>query len=630
MNTHALLNYGIVRSFHDNQKSITSAFLPIVEFGLATIAKEGKNYYDNVTLCEIINRDTGVKIPELTIRTLLKRLEKDKKIKFVGPNHFKIINIDILDSQNYFDELESTSRRLNKFVAEYKLFAKDNRDDEEIKEDLYKFIQVKTYSSLDKQKETIKYSNFYRFLEHINKQEDDLVKIFQDINFGYTLCSLMEKEENVETIKLKDFTIYLDSNFILRLLDLQEECFTNESKELFDLLKQSGAKLLIFEETVHEVMSVLEYYKQKYQNEKSLLNRLYNPSMINGVYGAFYRHKFSISQIDSLIDAIPQKIEELGIAQDKIKRYKLSIKESDIKALYEKKYGESEVISDDYWYHKCENYISIIEIIKWRRSNKNIYPRCFGNSKFIFLTCDWKLYRYNLNSGKQGLHFPEVIIQEAIIDDLMLFFPDNHSRLSTELLVSTYKASQYLSVGVLSDLNNNIEQILQEDSELSNYLVNTTKNIDNYSKITELYNEESDKLGGLKKLVKKQIDIENSKKIKEEEDKRIDIETKYNEGLTEGEQRANDKFKRQKAHKQAKIAKGLKIAIMALLFLVPTVIIILLATKVIVIEENYLNELTKWVITLLISALAYAGSILLGVFWKMDEEYFYKRLCKKD
>lgn len=93
-------------------------------------------------------------------------------------------------------------------------------------------------------------------------EEDELVKVYQDINFGYTLCSLLEKEENLENIKLKDFKIYLDSNFILRLLDLQEECYFGETKELFNLLVQSGAKLVVFDETLTEVEGInLQYGK---------------------------------------------------------------------------------------------------------------------------------------------------------------------------------------------------------------------------------------------------------------------------------------------------------------------------------------------------------------------------------
>lgn len=116
----------------------------------------------------------------------------------------------------------------------------------------------------------IKFETLFEFIKHIYYQEDELVKIFEDINFGYRLCSLVEKEEQIEKIKLKDFVIFLDSNFILRLLDLQEECFSDETKELFELLSKSGAKLKIFQETINEVTINAPVLKKETAKRKRL------------------------------------------------------------------------------------------------------------------------------------------------------------------------------------------------------------------------------------------------------------------------------------------------------------------------------------------------------------------------
>ena len=148
----------------------------------------------------------------------------------------------------------------------------------------------------------------------------------------------------------------------MRLLDLQEECFSAETKELFELLSKSGAKLKIFQETINEVISVIEYYKQKYAREKNTIVDFVDASRINGVYGAFYRRELEITQIDNIVENLQRNIENFGITIDNIERYNLSPNEAEVVSLYERKYGETDQKDKDYRYTKCKNYIP-----RWRR-----------------------------------------------------------------------------------------------------------------------------------------------------------------------------------------------------------------------------------------------------------------------
>ena len=117
MNEHILTNYGIIRSFHDEGKSIIAALMPLVEYGIAKINEEGKDYYDKESLDQCVYDDCGVKIPLLTLTTLLKKLEKDKKITLFDKNqYFRIINIGKINSQYYFDCLKTTYRIINTFI----------------------------------------------------------------------------------------------------------------------------------------------------------------------------------------------------------------------------------------------------------------------------------------------------------------------------------------------------------------------------------------------------------------------------------------------------------------------------------------------------------------------------------
>lgn len=393
MNQHMLINYGIIRSFHDSGKSVIDTLMPFVEYGLSQTSKLGHDHYDKASLKQIILDETEINIKDLTLSNLLKKLERKNIIQLFDHNqYFRIKQSQKIHISEYLDNIDSSKRKLNKFIAKYREYSKDERDDTLLKDFLFEVIKCKhlKYGIAADQDvpDLSKYDTMFSFIEYIQYQDDALFKIFQDINFGYTLCSLVEKEEQIDKIKLKDFIIYLDSNFILRLLDLQEECYSNETKELFDLLSQSGAKLKVFEETLIEVISVIEFYKQRYIHEKDEVNSIVQASNINGVYGAFYRRGLTITQIDDIVDNLYEDVERLGIDKDSTARYKLICDEKEAEKLYERKYGESEHKEDDYRFNKCKNYITIIKIIKWHRNASRVRATCFGNSRYVFLTCD--------------------------------------------------------------------------------------------------------------------------------------------------------------------------------------------------------------------------------------------------
>ena len=667
MNEHMLTNYGIIRSFHDQGKSVIDTLLPLVEYGVAEIIKDEKAHYDKSSLKNLIFTHTGVKIHDITLTNLLKKLEKKGVLRLFSKNqYFQILAEKKLDVQKYLSSIQSSERKLNKFIGAYRQFSGDAQDVETIKKFIYDFIRYNSINNCtlgEDQLGLIKFEPLFEFIKYIYYQEDELVKIFEDINFGYRLCSLVEKEEQIEKIKLKDFVIFLDSNFILRLLDLQEECFSDETKELFELLSKSGAKLKIFQETINEVISVIEYYKQKYAREKNTIVDFVEASRINGVYGAFYRRALEITQIDNIVENLQRNIENFGITIDNIERYNLSPNEAEVVSLYERKYGETDQKDKDYRYTKCKNYISIIEIIKWNRKTREIYAKSFAESKYIFLTCDWKVYRHNLNGRNIKVSYPEIIIQEAIVDNLMLFFPESYGKIAVDLLVSVYQSSQYLNVHDLASFERNIKSIIEEDPSMSSYVLKAMKNIENYDEISQLYQQdEQEAIEGLKQIVElqKQKDEKEKERLEQERQKEITekiaiaeaagIESGKQAGYNEGKQRGFTEGKelgieegktagrregelavyRKIAKQRAKLFSILKSVLFIIIFLGSATLSVLILTNIIDVSKWNLNETAKWVTGLLITALFWSGGGIGAKFIKIDEESIYNKLVAKN
>lgn len=667
MNQHMLINYGIIRSFHDSGKSVIDTLMPFVEYGLSQTSKLGHDHYDKASLKQIILDETGISIKDLTLSNLLKKLERKNIIQLFDHNqYFRIKQSQKIHISEYLDNIDSSKRKLNKFIAKYREYSKDERDDTLLKDFLFEVIKCKhlKYGIAADQDvpDLSKYDTMFSFIEYIQYQDDELFKIFQDINFGYTLCSLVEKEEQIDKIKLKDFIIYLDSNFILRLLDLQEECYSNETKELFDLLSQSGAKLKVFEETLIEVISVIEFYKQRYIHEKDEVNSIVQASNINGVYGAFYRRGLTITQIDDIVDNLYEDVERLGIDKDSTARYKLICDEKEAEKLYERKYGESEHKEDDYRFNKCKNYITIIKIIKWLRNASRVRATCFGNSRYVFLTCDWKLYRYNLNGRTARVDYPEIIIQESIVDNLMLFFPEGYEKISTELILSIYQSSQYLNVYDLNTFADNIKTIIKDDPSMTSYIIKVTKNIENYDDIARLYSDGTqDPIEGLKTL----IDEQRKKDDSEEEQEKIAQDAKLSEkyeagkqegfecgeqsGFAKGKQQGyedgektglakgkasgvvegEERILRQLAKQQFRKKNIIKIIGLLALFIVPTVFAVLILTNVIDVSKININETAKWIVSTLMTVAFWSAPILLAKKINFTEQDEYEKLVIK-
>jgi len=668
MNQHMLINYGIIRSFHDSGKSVIDTLMPFVEYGLSQTSKLGHDHYDKASLKQIILDETGIRIKDLTLSNLLKKLERKNIIQLFDHNqYFRIKQSQKIHISEYLDNIDSSKRKLNKFIAKYREYSKDERDDTLLKDFLFEVIKCKhlKYGIAADQDvpDLSKYDTMFSFIEYIQYQDDELFKIFQDINFGYTLCSLVEKEEQIDKIKLKDFIIYLDSNFILRLLDLQEECYSNETKELFDLLSQSGAKLKVFEETLIEVISVIEFYKQRYIHEKDEVNSIVQASNINGVYGAFYRRGLTITQIDDIVDNLYEDVERLGIDKDSTARYKLICDEKEAEKLYERKYGESEHKEDDYRFNKCKNYITIIKIIKWLRNASRVRATCFGNSRYVFLTCDWKLYRYNLNGRTARVDYPEIIIQESIVDNLMLFFPEGYEKISTELILSIYQSSQYLNVYDLNTFADNIKTIIKDDPSMTSYIIKVTKNIENYDDIARLYSDGTqDPIEGLKTLIDEQRKKDDSEEEQEKIAQDAKLSEKYEAGKQEGFERGEqsgfakgkqqgyedgektglakgkeigiaegqEKVLRNIAKSKAKLYKALKILGIAFLSLLSIVISILLLCNVIKVPELQVNSAATLIISIILPLGVTGISTLVALLLKVDEEKIYKRLLRNN
>ena len=498
MNNHILTSLSIITSFHNKNKSVLDAFLPIVEYGIATLeSNKQTGHYDVDTLKDEIFNNTGVKINRISLISLLKRFEKNKEIALMDNNNYYRIENKTNQAQ-YLEAINKHNRSIQNLILKYKEFNDDKRKEDEIIEWIYTFVtEYSKYILVQKGDVRFSDMNFMQykplvdFLIKVNESDNEAIQTFINIYYGFSLCEILNNNQlEIQQLKINDITIYLDSNFLLRLMDLQEEHACEETKELYDILHKHNARLRIFKETIEEIKQVISYYYNYYKTNNQIYNSLLDtPEYISGVLGAFYRRKLTFFQIEDIIDEVEDQIEQFGISVDALSRYKTNVSEDELNALYTAKYGEtSKEEQSNYRSKKCKNYLAIREVIQYRRSSEKAVASCLGKSKFVFLTCDKKLCQYSRSKDTTN-KYPLIVSQELLANDLMLFDPQNFSSIAIRLMASVYTESQYLDVHILDDLSKTIVAVSKENPENADYIINATRNSMNFEKINEIFKD---------------------------------------------------------------------------------------------------------------------------------------------
>ena len=142
MNDQILTSLSIITAFHNKNHSIMEAFLPLTEYGIALLCNESNSgHFDTESLKEQIYQSSGIKINSLTLKSLLKKLKKEKCIELLEQgNYFRVITSFKNEQDNYLAALTDNHRKVHKFVNEYKKYSKDTREEHVITIWIYDFI----------------------------------------------------------------------------------------------------------------------------------------------------------------------------------------------------------------------------------------------------------------------------------------------------------------------------------------------------------------------------------------------------------------------------------------------------------------------------------------------------------
>lgn len=324
-----LLSLAIIRTNWEHlHKDYIENYVPLV----GSLIKQ-KDYTEiaNEKIGEICNdfkSEFGLVIPSYPMVTILNRLSKQKYIKkdrgkFI-PNFEKLKKIDISKkSTHLIREFEKVINSLINFINDkhnikFEINVLENGLINYLKKhDLDLLFAAEGISILP----NVKYSKKIEYLisEFISvafKSEPEIFKYIFNLTVGHALSStILYKEFNSYSGKLKGLNIYFDTPFIMNLLGISGDLKQKLAEELVSIIQKEKAHLFILDTTKDEVDSNLDGALKLLEKGET------SPLKGTLTFKNCLTYNLTINDIEEIYIHLPDILEKYGIKLDDVPNY---------------------------------------------------------------------------------------------------------------------------------------------------------------------------------------------------------------------------------------------------------------------------------------------------------------------
>ncbi len=443
-----------------------------------------------ITSC--IEEKFGLKMPDNSIKTILRRLTRKKEVSLNDGMY------SLLKETNIKEKLELSTqeflRHYNAVISALTDFALnegiDGWDNEKSESELLFVLKDYTFSLLNtalkgsplpeisKESDTDRYI-VSKFIGNIHDESPDLFSYLETVLKGSMLTNALAFSD-LSSIKkkIKNLSIYLDTNFILSLLGKQGEEEFEACNAIIDLCIELGVDLKCFAHTQDECISVMRTVAIKLRNgDRSGYGPLYLNCLKKGT---------TAGDLDLEILSLDKNLKKLKIKIDN---------EQVINNYQDYDEAELEDILKDNIYYREDNENALIRDIRSIQGINNYRKgKCylsFEDCRSIFLSTNTRLCvaanKFAKNSNKD-LCVPQVMTDSMVANLLWLKNPNIAPDLpEKELMSRAYSGMQpsgelwrkYLDqVKKLKD-DNKIDEddliLLTHSNVISNELMDLTK-----------------------------------------------------------------------------------------------------------------------------------------------------------
>ncbi|MEE9555246.1 MAG: hypothetical protein V3W18_13240 [candidate division Zixibacteria bacterium] len=482
-NKNYIIAVSVIATLYDNKRDLFQSFIPICEKAIHLLAKHiSRIQIETMELREYIDDFYGIRFPVGTLRTILKKLQKRRGYitTYENATSFQIDAKHLEEAQLDFHNAEQEINILSKNIVLFALKSGENLTETEAMELLNVFLDrnksemssffAGTIFSEDSLREAqyekstrSKLNLIFEFIKYVKQERKKDYDVIKNLYFGSVISSLLENVDPAEISKKpQNGVLYIDTNFILRLLDWQTPEDHIAAIELHRLAISNNYSLYAYRITVDELHKALSRFLGFVEGSSDAeLEHTLQKFRLGGLISAYQRKKARPSDLADLLPQIEEVLfNEFNIQIDErlkeLEDYEGSQEFDTLRKLKNRFDNDAEI---GLFKNSLNHDLTCIKGIKELRKK---YYYAYNNARYWFLTSDYKLLRYNQKKDLGNKSVPETIGDLQLTNLLWLANPTDVKEAGLKHLILAFGARSGVTLKMLVDFNRHLEKYIKE------------------------------------------------------------------------------------------------------------------------------------------------------------------------
>jgi len=268
------------------------------------------------------------------------------------------------------------------------------------------------------------------YVQEVNRADPQKYAALQDVIIGAVLTVLLTKPDvseiqEYQKRKIRDCTIYLDTNLVISMLGLDPKERSAAASELLSMMRAASLRLRVFDFTVDELCSLIGAYQGNFY-------KYTNQIKVDDLYSELKRKGWGPEDARSYIMHIDEHLRAIGVEVEDVPAVDLDTyvpqhaDRVDLIAQYKPRQYRKNSVNHD--------LAAIDQIVLKRKGSRRMIEKCGA----VFVTSDGGLARFNFEcyDHRGTATVPEVIPDRALATMLWLKNPTGSPPM--KLILATY------------------------------------------------------------------------------------------------------------------------------------------------------------------------------------------------
>lgn len=388
-----LYTYALIRSLFEKGQDYIDSFWPLVVRTLP----DDRSPMSMESVQELLKSQCGLEVPQHSLVTIVTRATRSGYV--VRNQHQCRLTDQGLVYKSSMEGEREVDRRINALVLSAQLFLKESRNiilgTEQIRAFLETFVATHiqfleqflnpedsspTPIVLSAETRALEEA-FASYLAHIEKNDPTHFSTVRELAIGGIISATVHSGSLTEIgRRFEPAIVYLDTNILLRLLELDYPEANEPSLELFRLMQKQGTfTFKIFDFTFEELVS----YVRRYEDSRYRFVKGVN---VDSIYGHLGSIGWASADVREFLTTIDTKFRALGITQEFTPLHIDKLEVSDARRELLKQYKPQQNV-------RGQNHdLAAIDLVRKRRGGS---VQLLEKSRALFLSQDLKLAMFN-------------------------------------------------------------------------------------------------------------------------------------------------------------------------------------------------------------------------------------------